>query len=780
MENMYIVKKVLLLVIISNVCINLYSQENSILKGRVLSEILEPVDFFNIMLLSPQDSTLIKGGSFFSNVFEIKDILPGEYLLRISSVQYQTKDTLVMINHGINDLNSIILKEIEIQEIIVYAKRPLLKQQNGDFTIDIGNTFLKNESSVMDILRKSPSVMVDNNNNISVFDKENTTVYINDKEVRSQAELDLLQPSEIDNIQIIRNPSSQYRANTNAVIRINTKRKLQDVFNISISNSSYFGRKYSDMVNFAIVNKINKVSNYFSYNFSKYNNIIRDISDTYIFREQQDTTYFTRSARNKWEKDSHNIFYSFDYEINKKSLLGFQYTGFIVDDRSRRANNQRIYSFGEREERKFDIDDKIDDYLHNLNLNYKYNIKDDVNIEFLVDYAISGQKMNSLVDEYSVTNDSYSQSSSSYKDNYHIFSSETKFHSSVFGFNYDLGAKYSLLSDRSIYSFNNTFQRNNLNDHILGFFLSAGKKISTFTIEAGLRTEYTSSNISFKEDNINDINNRYWDIFPNVTINNKFSDKVNISLSYSRKINRPSFSRLNPRYKYLDSLSYMIGNPLLKPAYNNLYEINIGISKLTANIAYRVVNDYIVNINTQDSENSNIIKYSYINLNRARYLSGSIFYSIDYRDLSNMFGILVRKPYMTIPYQNTTYKVRKPIYRLQYTGNLKILKETSLTGAFIYQSSGEDGTLRFGSFNNLSFGINQYLFNKKLFISANITDILDKYKTNNWKNRTNNVLSIMDSDQDSRKFYVTIRYNFGILNLNGNKKSSNTDNINRR
>lgn len=774
MGKRFIVKKILLLVIISNLSCSLFSQ-TSVIKGVVCDNSKKIINICNVQILSTIDSSLVKGGTFLDGHYELKDISPGEYLLRISNVQYQTKDTLLHINNGVNDIAPICLKELQLGEVVVYGNIPILKQNNGNYILNIKDSYLKNEPTVNDILRKTPGVLVDNNLNISIFDKDNTSIYINDREIRTKDELKLLQPEKIESVEVIRNPSSQYNANTDAVILIRTIRNTDEMFNISLSNNFYIGRRCSDEINLSIVNKINKISNTFNYNYSKFNNKIYDLSDTYIFRD--DTTYMTRRTTNYWNKSSHNLFYSLDYDINEKNVFGIQYMGFIVDDFGERNNIQKIKS--KDDERAFVVKDKIDDFLHNVNLNYKYTLGKDKDLQLLADYAISGQKMNTNVENRNVVSDSDLRTYSSYEDKYHIFSTEARFNSIIKDVYYNLGLKYSYLKDNSVYEYQKELQNNELNDQICGFFISAKKQILSLNIGLSMRAEYTSSKINFDGDYSN-INNSYWDFFPHINISNKFSNKFTASLAYSRKINRPSFSKLNPRYKYLDSLSYLIGNPTLKPSYTNLVELNLDILKLNVSVSYSVINDYVTSVNMPESNNSDIIKYTYENLDKARFLTASLYYTYNYRRYSSMVSFLIKKPFVKILYLNTSYKVRKPRCQIQYSGNLNLFKNTSITGSFIYRTSGEDATLKFKGFNNLSFGINQYLFNKKLLVSATVMDVFNSYKTNNWENRTGNVLTIMDSDQDSRKFCLTIRYNFGGLKYNSVKKSANTESIGRR
>ena len=60
------------------------------IRGRVLTEDRQPVEFANIALLTP-DSTFVQGTcSRNDGSFELTPATPGDYLLQISSIGYKT------------------------------------------------------------------------------------------------------------------------------------------------------------------------------------------------------------------------------------------------------------------------------------------------------------------------------------------------------------------------------------------------------------------------------------------------------------------------------------------------------------------------------------------------------------------------------------------------------------------------------------------------------------------------------------------------------------------
>jgi len=89
----------------------------------------------------------------------------------------------------------------------------------------------------------------------------------------------------------------------------------------------------------------------------------------------------------------------------------------------------------------------------------------------------------------------------------------------------------------------------------------------------GIRSEYTA--IETELANADSQNNKnYLNFFPSGRIQYQFSPKHTISLSYTKRIDRPSAWRLNPFPDLTDSLSIFVGNPDIDPEYIHSFELS--------------------------------------------------------------------------------------------------------------------------------------------------------------------------------------------------------------
>lgn len=750
---------------------HLIAQNHTTLTGNVCDKEDKPVDYFNALLLSIQDSTLIKGDVYYDGKFRMENVPSGSYLLRIANVKYQTLDTVISLSGGPYILSGLRMNDLYLDEVVVMGRKKMFKQSHGNFSLDIKNSFLKNEITILDILRKSPGVLVDNEDNISVFGRENTLVLINGKEMRTKSELNTIRPSDVEEIEIIKNPSAGYDAEVSAVIEIRTKENLGDRLDFSITHQSFFGRKYSGENGFNGGFRIGNFLNYLSYSFANGYNQIYDLNRSEI-RHEKDVTFYERGDTNRWKKKAHNIFYSLSYQPDEKTSMGLQYMGNLDDHRSNRDEWQNTHLPSEKKQMDIYVMDKTHNFLHNLGFNLKH--KPDAHRQFslLADYAFAGQSMDSWIDEYNLTDHTFMHSEPSYEDKYSIFSTNADFRSTAEWLDYSSGFKYSFLHDNAI--------SNKLQDQIAALYLTGEKQFSSFTMNAGFRVEYTSSHISFTDGQDEPMDKKYWDYFPSFRLSNKFSDRLSLSGGYSRKIARVPFSWMNPRYRYLDALSYNIGNPSLRPTYHNQLDLNLEMGQFLFTLEYKFSKDLVVPVNRTEDEQSDMIQHTYINLDDSKSLVANLTYQGNYRRLSNYASLSVEKPFLEIPFSHSIYNAKKPLWQFQYMGNLNIFDNTSLTLYFLWRSSGDKSTLRFDSFNNLYLSVDQYFFDKKLQVSLTINDILNQYKTNNWTNRYENVTTVMDCDQDSRKLKVTLRYNFGLSKIKVQKESANTESLRRR
>jgi outer membrane receptor protein involved in Fe transport len=139
-------------------------------------------------------------------------------------------------------------------------------------------------------------------------------------------------------------------------------------------------------------------------------------------------------------------------------------------------------------------------------------------------------------------------------------------------------------------------------ENINAAYAIVSKKIKKWDLTAGLRLENTVSK-GHQVKNDSTFKRNYTNLFPNAGIGFSVSDKNQVNLSYSRRVNRPNYQDLNPFVYFLDSLTYGQGNPYLKPQFSQNIELSHTYNKfLTTTINYTKTNDIITQLLKQDTE----------------------------------------------------------------------------------------------------------------------------------------------------------------------------------
>ena len=164
-------------------------------------------------------------------------------------------------------------------------------------------------------------------------------------------------------------------------------------------------------------------------------------------------------------------------------------------------------------------------------------------------------------------------------------------------------------------------------DALYAGYLTFSHQLKKLSYQLGLRVESSSytgnlitKNQKFKTD-------YPLSLFPSAFATYKLTDKVDMQLNYSRKINRPNFFQLIPFIDYSDSLNLSVGNPALVPEFTNLLELSYSNqykagNSFLATAYFRNTNDLITRYqyrttNPDTSKTGTVIMNTYENANKS-------------------------------------------------------------------------------------------------------------------------------------------------------------------
>jgi hypothetical protein len=758
------------------------AQNRTFLEGNVVSEAGETIEFYTLVLQSAADSSVVAVEMFSDTAFRFGGIKPQTYILRLQDVRYQPYDTLIAIAEGANVLTApLVLKPKALGEVVVKGSRPVLSYNQGNLTVDVANSYLKDDISLESILVKLPGVTVDNKGSIGMFGKDKLLIYINDMELRSQEELKSLQPADIDKIEIIRNAGSEYAADVDAVIKIRTRKKRDEKIFISLNDNLMIRHYLENGSNLSLYLGHNeKLSQYITYNngFGK----IRGHSRSYIY------TYFDdyrncnfRDDYTVYKGTSNNLFYSLNYSISKNKELGVQYSGYFDEGMDNRTGTRLIYH-DEELNKTVDLNSKETDKQRRstVNLNYRQQINDMSELSVIADYVISNRYETTDITESSI--DMNANNIINTDNDGKVISINPEYKISWKKYTGNFGLKYSYLTSSSTVEFRSAPNEDysQVSEHAGGAYMTFDADLSFVDIKSGLRLEYTGSDIRY-DNRLDNLTRNRLNLFPHISISKTFNDHLNMTVYYRRTISRPSIYMLRSTIIYRDSLHYATGNPQLKPTMIDALNFNVNYRGFDFSLGYRIYKDQSYWDAFPDSENPNRTIDTYGNRNdRDKVLTAELSYSLNHSVFSSMTSVSCRKSDLSLLFNNEMIRFNRPSYSIKHSGDLKFPTNTSLSYFFRYSTPGDRGYIRTKSHCNLSADITQHLLNRKLMISLSVEDILKtNRKSNRWTSYTNNIAITQDDNwPDTRYVTLTVRYNLGVKK-SIQKQTSDTDHIGR-
>lgn len=197
------------------------------IRGKILTEEKQPIEFANIALLS-EDSTFIQGTCSRSDgSFELLPPAPGNYLLQVSSIGYKTlcqPCPTGSTHNWILQTDAVLLAET-----VITAARPVFRLKGGKLETSVRQTLLASLNDANDVLKHIPGLR-SSDEGYTVFGKGTPVIYIDNRLLQDNSELQRLSAADIEKVELITNPGAEYDATVKAVVRIRTVRNKRDCF----------------------------------------------------------------------------------------------------------------------------------------------------------------------------------------------------------------------------------------------------------------------------------------------------------------------------------------------------------------------------------------------------------------------------------------------------------------------------------------------------------------------------------------------------------------------
>ncbi len=624
-----------LLLIICSLKVN--AQVKLTIKGVVLNNKEAAIPSANIALLNAKDSSLLMQVITEENgKYEINYSSGGSFILKYESIGYKAFfSSSFLVKQGQSyEASPVQLKPVSynLDAVIVTSFKKPIEVTADKIVFNVRNSINSTGSNALDLLQKSPGVQLDNNDHITYKGKVGLQIYIDGRMTHLSNDdlamyLKSINSSDIDAIEILNNPGAQYDASGNAGI-INIKLKKNKNFGTNGSFTIGLCEGKTPKGNDALsLNYRSRKINVFSNAGVNYG---RSETDIHARRVQKDTTYDQR-LRILSTPISYNIKAGADYFINSRQIIGAMITSnFNTEDYRSTSSTAIFYK-------------PTNSYIKNLfatnniprkratvdfNLNYKYVDSAGRVINFDADYALFHNRAQSHQDNYYIDKNENLLSQvltlNNTPTNIDIYTAKTDVILPLKMGNMSFGAKVSYVKTDNTFDFYNVTNGNAViaadnscnfiyRENVNALYFNYKQKFSSkLTLLTGFRIEQTHSDgMLTRTDEINQLDSRivknYLDFFPNATITWTVNADNSFNIFYNRRIDRPGYQDLNPFEIKLDELSYVKGNPFLRPQYtNNLEVVHTWRAKINTSVGFSLVKDYA----TQTTDTLN--NYTYV------------------------------------------------------------------------------------------------------------------------------------------------------------------------
>jgi outer membrane receptor protein involved in Fe transport len=771
----------------------------------------KPLAGASIALKNNKDSSVVKLSiSDRTGQYEISPVTPGRYFVTISHIGYISRSSTPFDLTTTADLSPIRLDRTarELQQVEVTRHKPLVEVKPDRIILNIEGSINEVGSDALELLRKSPGVIADKDNNLSLNGKNGVQVYVDGRPTyltgaSLASYLKTLQSSSIGSIEIIANPSAKYEAAGNAgIINIRLKKNMAYGTNMSVSAGYNIGTysKYNGAFSFNHRNERLNIYGDVSFNHSlnyTYSNMHRTVLDTSFI--QQGTLLETDNTLNYKG--------GVDWFLDKKRTLGLVVNGssagsviqttsatpivYIPDNITARllqANNHTVGS-----------NDNV-----NADLNYHYTDSSghDGNID--ADYGVYHIRANQFqpnryFDSTGKTllyNNDHNIISPT---DIHIYSLKLDYEENFLKGRLGFGAKSSYVTTRNEFEEYNLLpahgQLDSLNsnnfdykENINAFYVNYNRTIKNWIFQGGLRVENTNlkgTSTGYKESITPPVDpmvpydssftRHYTDLFPSASVTYNKNPAKQWTLSYSRRIDRPDYQDLNPFEFKIDDYTFSQGNTLLRPQYTN----SIGLTfmykqKLTTTLNYSHVSDLSTTLADTTDGSKLIVKRE--NLANQNIISLNVSYPFQYKWYSVFLNLTAfyqlnkanfgpgREVDLNV-FTATIYSQHSIRFGKGWTGQITQYFKSPT----IYQA-----VLRFKSMWNLDAGLQKSVLKGKGSFKVSVTDI---FNTLHWSGTSNfaGQYILTTGGYESRLLKLYFTYRFGNSQVRAARKHTSGD-----
>ncbi len=529
-----------------------------------------------------------------------RSLVIGDLMVKASYIGYETQcvnlsaetDTLIIRLHEESE---------QLAEVVVLQKAPLVERRMDKIVMNVASSPFAVGNNGKDILKKAPGVHIDRKGKITVNGKpievyiDGRPSYLSGKQLKAM--LEGTDGATIDRLEIITQPSSKYdAAGQGGIINIKTKRNRTKGLNGSVS-AGYGGMYWRDIKQYMQDEHVSFNLNYRGAKTYTVLSLTQQFGDrTETYQASTCTPEDTRATQSRVRNQRQYYLFkmSNDFLIDSVNTLGFIVS---VPVSFNYGNGDSLYNFSTLHKGATLMEHNTEEQRlnnrwmqHTANINYTHVFSSSLDRELTVNIDYNRNNSHAKTDSRShfmpVLLPAYSQQiAQNTRHLTNIYSARLDFQTNFWQTGaIECGAKW-LTTQTGFHSRLDTLSAGamtsdfNYTEHIAALYTTVSKQFGEhWSAKLGLRGEYTLTNGKWLSAD-STTRKSYFNLFPMAFVSYMPTPKWSISLDYTRRIERPHYTMLDPSVQYEDGHSIRIGNTDLKPSFIHELMLSFGYSE---------------------------------------------------------------------------------------------------------------------------------------------------------------------------------------------------------
>lgn len=589
--------------------------------------------------------------------------------------------------------------------------------------------------------------------------------FVDNRRIYDLSELDRLSSVDIESIEVVANPGSEYDASVKAVVRVATYANFARRLSVDARSTWYQNR------NASVVEQLGL--RYSAQRWTAYNNLEYRSDNDLTWKDLTQTVYadtLWNEVSNEQEHLRHNRIENttgIDWQIGRQSYVGGRYMlTFDTYSRMDLSSDNSVYADG-----------KPYDQLLTTGLQRGHGNRSHF-VNAYYSGAIGGFKANADFDYlHSTTETDNEYDEASRAGSSRAFTAVSRVNNRMMS----LRASACRKLWRGDATVGVEYVRTRRNDNYLSTLdeMPTAQSLLKETQRAafadysvltrvglfGLGVRVENARFTFHPGNGGeDVSQSFTKVYPNLSWGIRVG-QLQAQLLYSTEVNRPTYRQLSKNVLYGSRYTWQMGNPMLQPEYVHGLTLQGVWRMVQFQLGYSDTRNAIINWGTQSAAQGALSIMSYRNLPSVKEMRLAVVVSKSFGAWTPQVTTVVNKQFLNLATSMGTYSLGSPIWIVKLSNNFRLGRTLSFFVTGDYQSPGDYRNVHLSRHMwSVDFNAVKTFCHDRLSVQLKINDIFDSKKDGN------------DIYNDRMVMHLLNRYDFRAVSLTlGYKLNSKDD-----